>query len=242
MVSIVDRLMDLNLMSMETKHLATSLFKALDALTLVSANGSKGISIAYAVEAMGLPRSSLIRMFDSLIHYGLVERTPDRRYRVTDKFHDWKAEDSGEQLVKQFQSLMKEITSEVGEMTVLGRLVGRRIEHLHYEEPDIRVRVIPPVGRKFVLQTMAMGKLALSVRPDLVPVDASDGLIREIEAATQNGFAWNRGDSEQGIVAWGTWLGKPSPLTPMFAVTWPDFRYSETGLNTVKSLLQKYGY
>lgn len=226
-------------MSMETKHLATSLFKALDALTLVSSKGRGGLGIAEAVEAMNLPRSSLIRMFDSLIHYGLIERNEERRYRVTEKFYDWKAEDSGAQLVKQYLPLMKRITDEVGEMTVLGRLVGRRIDHLHYEEPDIRVRVIPPVGRKFVLHTMAMGKLALSVRPDLVPEDASVSLLSEIEAAKKSGAAWNRGDSEDGIIAWGTWLGEPSPLTPMLAVTWPDFRFSEGALKSVKALVTK---
>lgn len=228
-------------MSMETKHLATSLFKALDALTLVSSKGRFGLGIAEAVEAMNLPRSSLIRMFDSLIHYGLIERTEERRYRVTEKFHEWKADDSGAQLVKQYLPLMRRITDEVGEMTVLGRLVGRRIEHLHYEEPDIRVRVIPPVGRKFVLHTMAMGKLALSVRPDLIPEDASPRLLDEIEASKKSGTAWNRGDSEDGIIAWGTWLGEPSPLTPMLVVTWPDFRFSERALGKVKALAAERG-
>ena len=189
---------------------------------------------------MALPRSSLIRMLDSLIHYGLIERTNDRRYVVTAKFHQWKAEDAGAQLIKRFLPLLKQITNEVGEMTVLGRLVGRKIEHLHYEEPDLRVRVIPPVGRKFVLHTMAMGKLAISVRPDLMPETAKPALKNEIVEASRSGYAWNRGDSEDGIIAWGTWLGEPSPLTPMLAVTWPDFRFSVKALKHVKQMLKDF--
>lgn len=225
-------------MSTETKHLATSLFKALDVLTFVSSKGKEGATIGDVVDVMSLPRSSLIRMLDSLIHYGLVERTHDRRYAVTSKFYDWKAEDSAAQLVKQFDPLMKKITDEVGEMTVLGRLVGRRIEHIHYVEPEHRVRVIPPVGRTFKLHTMAMGKLALTVRPDLIPDKPSPRLKEEIKAAAKEGFAWNRGDSEDGIIAWGTWLGEPSPLTPLIAVTWPEFRFSKQALRKVRSVLR----
>jgi DNA-binding IclR family transcriptional regulator len=225
---------------METRHLATSLFKALDVLTVVHAGGCAGVSIGEVVEAMSLPRSSLIRMLDSLIHYGLVERTPDRRYAVTATFHDWKSEDADGQLIKTYIPLMKQITSEVGEMTVLGRLVGRRIAHLHYEEPDSRVRVIPPVGRQFLLHTMAMGKLMLTVRPDLMPENVPQKLKKEIALAGREGFAWNRGDSEEGIVAWGTWLGEPSPLTPLLAVTWPDFRFSEKALSKVQRILKHH--
>jgi DNA-binding IclR family transcriptional regulator len=186
---------------------------------------------------MGLPRSSLLRMLDSLAHYGFVERDEARRYRVTSKFRDWRVEDGDERLKTRFRSLMRRIADEVGEMTVLGRLQGRRIRHISHEEPDCRVRVIPPEGRTFAIDRMAMGKLILSQRPDLVPNDCSEGLLAEITKAGADGFAWNRGESEEGIIAWGTWLGEPSPLTPMLAVTWPDFRFSEDSLAKVKEIM-----
>ncbi len=227
-------------MSIETRSLATSLFKALDLLSVLNARAS-GAGIAEIVEAMGLPRSSLIRILDSLIHYGLVARDEHKRYQVTLKFHEWRFEDGDERLKSKFSPLMKRIASEVGEMAVLGRLEGRRIRHLHFEEPDCRVRVIPPTGRKFAMERMAMGKLALSQRSDLIPDSCSKGLLDEIEMAGKQGFAWNRGESEEGIVAWGTWLGETSPLTPMIAVTWPDFRFSEKSLEKVKALLGSVG-
>jgi len=221
---------------METKGLATSLFKALDTLNLLSSR-SEGAVIGEIVLEMNLPRSSLIRILDSLIHYGLVERDAERRYRVTSKFRDWRKEDRDEQLVAQYQPLLRQIADEVGEMAVLGRLQGRRIRHLHYEEPACRVRVVPPLGRSFPIEKMAMGKLALSQRPDLIPDDCSAQLLREIEAAGKDGFAWNRSESEEGIIAWGTWLENASPLAPMIAVTWPAFRFSQTTLAAVKRIL-----
>lgn len=223
-------------MSIESRSLATSLFKALDLLGLLNARTS-GIGIAGIVEEMGLPRSSLLRMLDSLAHYGFVERDEARVYRVTSKFRDWRLEDGDERLKTRHRSLMRRIADEVGEMAVLGRLQGRRILHVSHEEPDCRVRVIPPEGRTFAIDRMAMGKLILSQRPDLVPNDCSEGLLAEITKAGKEGFAWNRGESEEGIIAWGIWLGEPSPLTPMLAVTWPDFRFSEDSLAKVKEIM-----
>ena len=223
-------------MSIESRSLATSLFKALDLLGLLNARTS-GIGIAGIVEEMGLPRSSLLRMLDSLAHYGFVERDEARVYRVTSKFRDWRLEDGDERLKTRHRSLMRRIADEVGEMAVLGRLQGRRILHVSHEEPDCRVRVIPPEGRTFASDRMARGKLFLSQRPDLVPNDCSEGLLAEITKAGKEGFAWNRGESEEGIIAWGTWLGEPSPLTPMLAVTWPDFRFSEDSLAKVKEIM-----
>ena len=205
-------------------------------LGLLNARTS-GIGIAGIVEEMGLPRSSLLRMLDSLAHYGFVERDEARVYRVTSKFRDWRLEDGDERLKTRHRSLMRRIADEVGEMAVLGRLQGRRILHVSHEEPDCRVRVIPPEGRTFAIDRMAMGKLILSQRPDLVPNDCSEGLLAEITKAGKEGFAWNRGESEEGIIAWGTWLGEPSPLTPMLAVTWPDFRFSEDSLAKVKEIM-----
>ena len=221
---------------METKGLATSLFKALDTLNLLS-SFSDGALIREVVSEMGLPRSSLIRILDSLIHYGLVERNLERRYRVTSKFRDWRSDDRDEKLVSKYRPLLRKIADEVGEMAVLGRLQGRRIFHLHYEEPDCRIRVVPPVGRAFAIEKMAMGKLALSQRLDLIPEGSSNELRREIAQAGNDGFCWNRSESEEGIIAWGTWLEDPSPLSPMIAVTWPSFRYSDEGLAQVERLL-----
>ena len=227
------------LMSTDSRGLATSLFKALDVLSMLSVR-EEGLAIREVVEGMGLPRSSLIRILDSLIHYGLVERGADKRYRVTGKFREWRISNRDEELVDSRLDFMKRIAGDIGEIAILGQLQGRMIRHLHYEEPDCRVRVAPPIGRKIPLERMAMGKLALSQRPDLLRVGSPKKLILEIELAKETGEAWNRGESDEGIIVWGTWLGEPSPLTPMIAVAWPDFRYSEKALVKVRRLLASF--
>ena len=225
-------------MSINTKDLATSLFKAFDTLSVLNAN-PEGVAIAVLARRLGFPRSSLVRMLDSLIYYGFVQRGADKTYRVTNAFREWRAETVEDSLIGRYRLLMRRISDEVGEMVVLGRLEGRRIRHLHCEEPNRRVRVAPPANRDFELGSMAMGKLAMSVRQDLIPRDSGRGFLREIEMAREEGCAWNRGESEPGILAWGTWLEAPSPLSPMLAVTWPDFRFTSEDLEKVKRILGK---
>lgn len=225
-------------MSKETRHLATSLFKGLDLLSVMAAK-AEGVGIQELVSVMSLPRTSLLRLLDSLIHYGLVGRDEDRRYFVTDTFREWRKEDSDQRLRDRFAPMMRRITNTLGEMTTMGRLSGRGFRHIHCEEPDCRVRVSPPIGRQFAIEKMAMGKLLLGIRPDLIPETVSPEYREELEVIKSQGYAMNFSESEDAIVAWATWLGEPSPLTPLFAVTWPDFRYSEISLNLVKKLLRE---
>ncbi|MDQ8184172.1 helix-turn-helix domain-containing protein [Pelagicoccus sp. SDUM812002] len=225
-------------MSKETRQLATSLFKGLDLLSLLSAE-RQGLGIQDLVGAMGLPRTSLLRLLDSLIHYGLVSRGEGRRYRVTQTFREWRMEDPDQLLRERFGPMMRRITDDLGEMTTLGRLSGREFMHIHCEEPDCRVRVTPPVGRRFAIEKMAMGKLLLGVRPDLIPAGASEECRTELEAIKKQRFAMNLAESEDAIVAWATWLGEPSPLSPLVAVTWPDFRFSEESLERAVYLLER---
>lgn len=224
--------------SKETRQLATSLFKALDLLTLIASKPG-GIGIQDLVSDMSLPRTSLLRLLDSLIHYGLVARDGSRRYFATEMFREWRKEDPDQHLKDRYGPMMRRITRELGEMTTIGCLSGRGIRHIHCEEPDCRVRVIPPVGRQFAIETMAMGKMVLTVRPDLIPEGVNEGFLEELESIRSQRCAMNLAESEEAIVAWGTWLGEPGPLTPLFAVTWPDFRFSDESLERAVELLRE---
>ena len=186
---------------------------------------------------MALPRTSLLRLLDSLMHYGLVSRDASRRYFATEQFRTWRREDPDRYLKDRYSSMMRRITNELGEMTVIGCLSGREIRHIHCEEPDRRVRVTTPIGRQFAIEKMAMGKLVLTVRPDLIPEELGKSFLQDLDKIRDQGYAMNISETEEGITAWGTWLGEPGPLTPLFAVTWPDFRFSEESLRRAIALL-----
>jgi len=223
---------------MNRRKLSTSLFKALDILTLLGSH-RKGLRINEIVDSMLQPRSSLLRYLDSLSYYGLIERDAQRRYVVTAKFRDWRLEDVSEQEVVRLTPLMKRLAKEVGETVLLGRLEGNRVSYLHFEEPICRVRVSPPMDKQYPLEVMAMGKLVMSQRADLVPEDCSDELRAEIDEASVSHVARNLRESEPGIITWGTWLGRPSALSSLLVVAWPDFRFSEESLELVKSILRE---
>lgn len=225
-------------MSKETRQLATSLFKGLDLLSVIAAH-PEGIGIQELVSVMSLPRTSLLRLLDSLVHYGLVVRLEGRRYFVTDSFREWRREDPDQHLRDRFGPMMRRISDKLGEMTTMGRLSGRGFRHIHCEEPDCRVRVTPPVGRIFAIEKMAMGKLVLGIRPDLIPQGMGPEFLEDLEMIKAQGFAMNLSESEDAIIAWATWLGEPSPLTPLFAVTWPDFRFSEDSMQMAIELLEQ---
>lgn len=225
-------------MSKETRQLATSLFKGLDLLSVITVHPD-GVGIQELVSVMSLPRTSLLRLLDSLVHYGLVARDGARRYHVTDTFREWRREDPDQHLKDRYAPMMRRITNRLGEMTTLGRLSGRGFRHIHCEEPDCRVRVTPPVGRQFAIEKMAMGKLVLGIRPDLIPKEMPPEYLEDLAEIKEQGFAMNLAESEDAIVAWATWLGEPSPLTPLFAVTWPDFRFSEDSMQMAIELLEE---
>jgi len=223
---------------MDSRKFATSLFKALDLLTLLSSRGRR-MSVAHIVDVMGLLRSSILRLLDSLIHYGLVDRDSERQYYVTTKFQHWRMADLNEQQIARYRPAMQRISMEVEEMALLGRFEGRSIRYLHCEEPKRRVRVSPPMGKRYDLEVTAMGKLIMSQRPDLIPHNCSEKLKREIEEAGRLHYAWNIRESEPDIITWATWLGNASVLTPLLVVGWPDSRYTEASLQKAKAILEE---
>lgn len=223
---------------MDSRKFATSLFKALDLLTLLSSRGRR-MSVAQIVDAMGLPRSSVLRLLDSLIHYGLVDRDSERQYHVTTKFQHWRMADLTEQQIARFRPTLQRISLEVGEMAVLGRLEGRSIRYLHCEEPNRRVRVAPPMAKRYDLEVTAMGKLIMSQRPDLMPDNCTDKLKEEVLNAGKSHYSWNIRESEPDIITWATWLGEASVLTPLLVVAWPDSRFSDSSLLKAKTILEE---
>lgn len=223
---------------MSSQKLATSLFKALDLLTLLSSRGRR-LNIYHIVEAMQLPRSSVLRILDSLMHYGLVGRDSERQYFLTTKFKQWRTQDFNDQQVLCFTPMMQRISHEVGELVLLGRLEGRGIRYLHCEEPQRRVRVSPPMNKSYNLEVTAMGKLAMSQRPDLVPEHCAKKLKQEIEEAERSHCAWNIRESEADVITWATWLGEASILTPILVVAWPDSRFTKASQRKALAILKE---
>ena len=208
----------------EKKNLATSLFKGLDALFLISAYPD-GIDIPTVVSLLQQPRSSTVRILDSLQYYGLIERR-NRRYFPAARLEWLVGRDPHRALEIEYHRVLERINEETGELVVLSRLEGRQIVPLVAIRGRHRVSVQPTLGIPYAPDVSAMGKIILSMRSDLFRSKRSKRLQEELRLARRHHLAFNFEESEPDVCAIGTWLDAPVPTNPVVSVVWPSFRFS----------------
>lgn len=204
---------------------ATSLIKALDLITLLTAR-PEGVKTAALVEACGLPRSSVLRMLGTLEGYGLVEKT-GREVRLTERFYLWAARDRYGALKNLYRPVLREVRDAVNEVVLLGVPEGASVVHIDCLEADTRIRVAPLLETRHPLDCTAMGKLVLAERPELLGPKTSDRLRRELEEVRRTGIGWNREEENEGVVVVAVRGFGSGPAEPMIGVAWPAFRFSE---------------
>lgn len=220
----------------------TSLVKALDVLTLLSSK-STGLSMPKLAEAMNLPRSTLARTLNTLIAYGLIEKT-GRIYRCGASFDQWAQRDRQHYWIQRYRKVLEHVAAEINELVLLGMHEGNGVVHIDYIESDQMVRVAPSPFTRHNLQVNALGKLALSRRPDLIEaIDAPD-LLKELSEIQRTGVAWNREQSVPGMIALATYGFSKSPTEPMIAVAWPAHRFTEESsaraLASIQEALERF--
>lgn len=208
-----------------TRHLATSLIKALDILGLVARHPA-GLTVQEMGELLPMPRTSILRVLVTLEHYGLVERD-DRRFLPSPRFISWSSGDPDRVLREKHHAALKSVGAATGELAMLGVLDGGKLRQVDYVESGQVIRIDPKLAIAHALETAAMGKLFLSQRADLAAKVRDERVRKEIEEVARTGVAWNREESAPGVIAVATWIGKPSPSTPVVSVSWPAFRFTE---------------
>ncbi len=220
----------------------TSLIKALDVLTLLSAK-SKGMNMTELAEAMNLPRSTLMRTLNTLTLYGLVEKK-GRNYCCGVVFDQWAQRDRQYHWINRYRKVLEHVALSINELVLLGLHEGNGIVHIDYIESDQMLRVAPAPDTRHILKINALGKLALSRRPDLVEAIKDPKLLEELKEIERTGVAWNREESVPGMIALATHGFSKSPTEPMIAVAWPAHRFTEEGaaraLNSIKEALKRF--
>lgn len=212
--------------SARRKRISTTLIKGLDVLTLLSAT-SQGLALSEILEAIHEPRSNVLRSLESLALYGLVEHS-GRRWRVTGAFSTWAVRDRHHQMRERYRPILEEIARSTGELVLLGLHEGNGIIHLDYIESDHTIRVAPAPDTRHNLRVNALGKLALSRRPDLCEDLNEPALLRELDEIRRTGIAWNREESVKGMIALACPGFTNQPTEAMLAIAWPVFRFTES--------------
>lgn len=226
------------------KSISTSLIKALDVIGFLSGHPG-GIRLVELVEGSGLPRSTVIRILQTLQDYGLVDKRGAYHYRLTGRFHSLANPDRYAQLRNRYRPVLQAISAEVRELVLLGLREGAAIIHIDYIEWDHAIRVAPTPHTRHPWHKHALGKLAMSLQPGIRDKMRSRRLRAELDEIRRTGVAWNREESGPGMIALATWGFKASPAEPMIAVAWPAFRFSEAAaaraVRTIRAIVDRVG-
>ncbi|WP_309383255.1 IclR family transcriptional regulator [Cerasicoccus frondis] len=224
------------------KHISATLIKGLDALNLISGRET-GMTTPELIEALSLPRSNVLRLINSLQLYGLIAQD-DRNWKTTENFHSWVLRERCHHYITRYRPVLKDVAAATGELVLLGLHEGNGIVHIDYIESDHVIRVAPAPQTRHNIRVNALGKLALSRRPDLEQQLDNEQLKEELANIRKTGIAWNREESVQGMIAIAHPGFNNTQTEPMIAVAWPIFRFSEENaseaIKAIRSALSKY--
>lgn len=205
--------------------ISTSLLKALDVMSYITGHVD-GVSLPTIARTLKMPRSSVVRIVNTFESYGFLERA-ERRYRTTTTFHEWAVRDRHQLLRQKYRACLEAVAREVEELVLLGVEENGAIIHVDYVEWDHVIRVAPAPQTRHGLEQNAMGKLALAKRPDRLKKIQDAHLRAEVETAVKIGVAWNREETDKGMIVMATFGRTRSPAEPMMAVAWPTIRFTE---------------
>lgn len=206
---------------------ATSLIKALDLLTLLGSS-NQSYTVQDLADAMNQPRSTVVRVLNTLVEYGLIARE-GRRYYCAEAFSHWATTDRYTAHRIRYRPVLEAVAKATGELVLLGTLEGAGIVHIDYIESDQAVRVAPAPVTRHNIRRNALGKLFLADRADLAErwIEEEADFADELQTVRATGVAWNHEESVQGMVAMACHGFSESPVEPKIAIAWPVHRFTE---------------
>lgn len=215
---------------------SASLIRALDILTVL-AGRSEGVSVAEVVEILEQPRSNVVRIVNTMIEYGLIERNA-RKLLPTRAFYDLCVQDRYSHLRTKYRAVLRFLSEQLNELVLLGVQEGNGIIHIDFIESDHRVRVAPSPITRHDISLNAIGKVALARRPDLLSAEANPDLEREIATVRREGIGWNREETTEGVIVIACPGYTNAPTEPIIAVAWPSNRFTEDKAKTAHKLIR----
>jgi DNA-binding IclR family transcriptional regulator len=210
----------------KTKETSSTVFKALDALSIMTAR-EDGISLPDLALALNQPRSNVVRIVHTLQHYGFVAHKA-HRWIATATFRDWSAPvDRHLGFRRRYRSVLEAVAATTGELVALGLHEGNGIIHIDAIESTHRLCPAPVPDIRHSLRLNAMGKLALSRRLDLAVKFPTPAFQDELDEIRQTGIAWSRGEMARSTVVMAIPGFSNLPTEPMIAVTWPQAKFTK---------------
>ena len=176
----------------------------------------RDVSLAVLAEGVGFPKSTLVRLLQTMRHHGIVQQDPrTRRYRLgTALIHLGKAAERQFDLERIVRPFLAELTRSTGETASFAVLEGDRAVYLAQVPSDSIIRGVPPIGAELDLHCTAVGKVLLTsfsgeqiesfIREHGLPrhtektIVNAESLRKELERIRRNGYALDDEEAEHG--------------------------------------------
>ncbi|MGM0124574.1 hypothetical protein IGI37_001952 [Enterococcus sp. AZ194] len=225
------------------KPYGTVLIKAASILDFLS--NTPDSSLQEITEGTQMTASTTLKILDTLVQIGYVNRNTDKRYSLGSKLIRY-ANQNIEQLdlVKLTQPYLESLQAQVDETIHLGILANQEILYVNKLEPKNQtIRMSSKIGVTRPLYNSAMGKAVLAELPvedvdlylnenELVPYTEETitnplKLRKELKRIQQEKIAFDDEEVERDIFCIGTALVANQKVVGAFSISMPKYRINE---------------
>lgn len=192
-----------------------SVDRALRLAALLQQEGSVGVS--HAAATLGISVSGAHRLLSTLVYRDFAEQFPDRTYGPGRLLRPAEPSDAPLTTLRQVgPPHLRTLVERVGESANLMIRAGTEVRFVSTIEADRALRVGDRAGRALPAEHASGGKalLAMLDQADIVRLYAASGvdpvaLHRRLDRVRADGFALNRGETEDGVTALGVAVRDP---------------------------------
>lgn len=203
------------------KYPVQTLGKALDIINYIKDNpSSEGVSLSEISKALGIGKSGVHRLLDTLMAYNFVEKNNDNStsYRL-----GWGLYHAGNAVPKQhilsgsnYISVIEKLCRTFSETVNIGLYNNYETIVIHRIEPNVILRTNTQVGQREPLYCTALGKLFLSQMDDeeilryikkIKPTKKTEktivdskAILSEIEQVRKNGYSLDNEEFVDGMI------------------------------------------
>lgn len=212
--------------------------RTVELLEVLAARGDRPVRLQELAEELGVPRSSMYALLQTLISRGWV-RTDVTGSLYGIGIHALLTGTSyldSDPRVRVVRPYLDEASQALGETIHMGRLDGRGVAYLATRESHEYLRTISRVGRRLPAHVGALGKALLAEHPDdelpegpyeaLTPNSHTtrDALTADLSGIRSRGHSVDREEGVLGIIGFGFALRYDSPAQDAISCSVPVAR------------------
>lgn len=227
--------------------------RTVELLEVLAARGDRPARLQELADELGVPRSSMYALLQTLISRGWV------RTDVTGSLYGigihalltgtgYLDSDPRVRIVRPY---LDEASEALGETIHLGRLDGRDVAYLATRESHEYLRTISRVGRRLPAHAGALGKALLAQQPDeavpqgpFEPLTANthttrESLLADLAATRERGYSIDREESVVGIAGFGFALRYDTPAQDAISCSVPVARLTPSHEERIVAVMRE---